>query len=212
MTESGTGDGKDFVAEDLLRLDPVSGLLSSSFGHRTVMVPDALIAATESVLNEAMGEAGGMVWYQTGVSVGRRNMEGFAARARREAGTDWAAKRRSILDQWLWPFRAVGWGIWSPDFSFERNGLTVMEVDRSVIARSAGRAGRPVCHLFSGMLAGALSVLDRAPREAAEIQCYSMGHDSCRFVVGEPTQVERAESWRREGATGGDIIRRLAEE
>lgn len=211
MTESGTGDGRDFLAEELLRLDPVAGVLSSGFGHRTVMVPDAVIGAVESVLAEEMGEAGGVVWYETGVSVGRRNMEGFSARVRKEAGADWLSKRRSVIDQWLWPFRAVGWGVWSPDFSYERRGLTVLEVDRSVIARAAGRVGRPVCQLFSGILAGALGVLDRAPRKATEIQCYSMGYDTCRFVIGEPGQVERAESWRREGAPSGDIIRRLGE-
>lgn len=212
MTESGAGEGRDFLAEELLCLDPVAGLLSSRMGHRTVMVPDAMIAGAEAVLAEEMGEAGAIVWYETGLAVGRRNMEGFAARVRREAGADWLEKRRSVIDQWLWPFRAVGWGVWSPDFSYEKRGLTVMEVDRSVIARAAGRVGRPVCHLFSGILAGAMSVLDRAPRRAAEIQCHSMGYDTCRFVVGEPDQVERAESWRREGAPAGDIIRRLGEQ
>lgn len=212
MTEPVAIDGKDFIAEELLRLDPAAGLLSSRFGHRTVMVPDAMVAATESVLSEEMGEAGAMVWYQTGVLVGRRNMEGFAARSRRDAGSDWAARRRSVLDQWLWPFRAVGWGLWSADFTFDRNGLTVIDVDRSVMARSAGRVGRPVCQLFSGILAGALGVLDRAPRGAVELQCYSTGTETCRFVVAEPSQIERAETWRREGSLAGDIIRRLAEE
>lgn len=212
MAESSAFDGKDFMAEDLLRLDPASGLLSSRFGHRTVMVPDAMIAATEAILNEEMGEAGAMVWYQTGVSVGRRNMEGFAARSRRDAGTDWAAKRRAVLEQWLWPFRAVGWGVWSPDFTHDQNGLTVLEIEKSMMSRSAGRVGRPVCHLFSGILAGAIGVLDRAPREAVEIQCYSTGHETCRFLVADPSQVERAEAWRRDGILAGDIIRRLAED
>lgn len=212
MTQSGTDEAKDFIAEELLRLDPVSGVLSSRFGHRTVMVSDAMVGAAEAVLAEEMGEAAGLVWYQAGASVGRRNMEGFGARLRKDAGADWAERRRSIIDEWLWPFRAVGWGVWSPDFSHERQGLTVIEVDRSVIGQGAGRVGRPVCHLFSGILAGAMSVLDRAPREATEIQCYSMGYDICRFVVGEPGQIERAESWRREGAPAGDIIRRLSEE
>lgn len=212
MTQAGTDEPKDFLAEELLRLDPVSGVLSSRFGHRTVMVSDATLGAAEAVLNEEMGEAAGLVWYQTGASVGRRNMEGFAARIRKEGGADWAVKRRSIVDQWLWPFRAVGWGVWSPDFSYEKQGLTIVEVDRSVMALAAGRVGRPVCHLFSGILAGAVSVLDRAPREATEIQCYSMGYNICRFIVGEPGQVERAESWRREGAPASDIIRRLGEE
>lgn len=212
MKPESAAERRDYLSEELLRFDAERGELTSRLGHRSVMVPDLLVASLEGVLREEMGEAVGSVWYQAGVAMGRRNMEGFAGRVRREAGPDWAARRRAVLDEWLWPFRAVGWGVWSPDFTFEEHGLTVMEVMQSAFARSVGRVGRPVCHLFAGILAGAVGVLDRTSQEAVEIQCYAMGYDSCRFVAGSRAQIEKAEAWRREGVPAADILRRLAEE
>lgn len=212
MATEGSGETRDFLAEELLRFDAEGGVLTSRYGHRSVMVSDALVAGLEQVLRGELGETGGLVWYQAGVTMGRHNMEGFAARVRRGGGPEWSARRRAVLGDWLWPFRALGWGVWSPDFSHEGQGLTVVEVSQSAIARSVGRVGRPVCQLFSGILAGAIGVLDRAALEAVEIQCFGTGYDTCRFVAGSRAQVDRAEALRREGVPAAEILRRLTEE
>jgi hypothetical protein len=42
-----------------------------------------------------------------------------------------------------------------------------------------------------------------------EIQCYAMGEDHCRFLIGRDERVDAAEFWLNEGASASDIVRQL---
>nr|HPH29898.1 4-vinyl reductase [Pseudomonadota bacterium] len=42
-----------------------------------------------------------------------------------------------------------------------------------------------------------------------EIQCYSMGEDFCKFLIGSAKRINAAQFWVREGATAQEVISRL---
>jgi hypothetical protein len=72
------------------------------------------------------------------------------------------------------------------------------------------KVGKPVCHMYAGMFSGFFSVYERAQKESIEVQCYAMGNDCCKFLVGNQERVNAAEFWRREGANAEEIVQRLA--
>ena len=64
--------------------------------------------------------------------------------------------------------------------------------------------------MYAGMFAGAFSVFEREERDAIEIQCYAMGNDCCKFLIGKKERVNAAEFWRKEGAGAQEITERLS--
>jgi hypothetical protein len=47
---------------------------------------------------------------------------------------------------------------------------------------------------------------------STEIQCYSMGNDFCRFLIGSETRIKAAEFWLSSGATAQEIEARLLDQ
>jgi hypothetical protein len=60
------------------------------------------------------------------------------------------------------------------------------------------------------MFAGVFSFFEKSARSAIEVQCYSMGNDCCKFLIGTEDRVNAAEFWRREGASADEILGKLA--
>ena len=59
------------------------------------------------------------------------------------------------------------------------------------------------------MFAGVMSFYERTERQAIEVQCYAMGNDCCKFMVGPAKQVNAAEFWHQEGANAEEIRNKL---
>ena len=53
--------------------------------------------------------------------------------------------------------------------------------------------------MYAGMFAGVFSVFSREEPDGIEVQCYAMGNDCCKFLIGSKSRVNAAEFWRREG-------------
>jgi uncharacterized protein len=63
--------------------------------------------------------------------------------------------------------------------------------------------------MYAGLFAGVFSFLDKAERGGIEIQCYAMGNDVCKFLIGSQKQVNAVEFWRKEGANAKEILEKL---
>ena len=59
------------------------------------------------------------------------------------------------------------------------------------------------------MFAAVFSHLARRELSGIEIQCYSMGEDFCKFMIGSAKRVNAAQFWVQEGAPAKDIIARM---
>jgi uncharacterized protein len=79
----------------------------------------------------------------------------------------------------------------------------------SAVAKTLGYMGKPVCHLYSGLLAGFYSVAFSQELSSTEIQCYAMGNDFCRFLVGSSDRIQAAEFWISSGANAAAIAQRF---
>jgi predicted hydrocarbon binding protein len=93
--------------------------------------------------------------------------------------------------------------------SLQSKGLTVIELRNSAVAQSMELAGKPVCHMYAGLFAGVFSFYDREERGCIEIQCYAMGNDVCKFLVGSQKQMNAVEFWSNEGASATEILQKL---
>ena len=104
---------------------------------------------------------------------------------------------------------ATGWGGWQYDLSHRQEGLIFINLFDSAVAKSIGNVGKVVCHYYAGMFAAVFSHLARRELSGIEIQCYSMGEDFCKFLIGSAKRINAAQFWVREGATAQEVISRL---
>lgn len=72
-----------------------------------------------------------------------------------------------------------------------------------------GNIGKVACHYYAGMFAAVFSHFVKRELSGIEIQCYSMGEDYCKFLIGAAKRIQSAQFWAREGATAKEIIAKL---
>ena len=214
-----TGDGgykgyhNYFVEEEFFRSIEKDGSIYIRDGQRAAKVSEDFVVGLHSGLNEDVGDASNLVMYKCGVEWGLRDMKRFNNRMRQEFGGGkkdiWSMNPNFVFESWWWPLTIQGWGSWTLDMSFSSKGMTFVEIRNSAVARSMKRVGKPVCHLYAGMFAGVMSYWEKQDRSSIEVQCYSMGNDCCKFMIGDEKRVNAAEFWRQEGATADEIREKL---
>ncbi|MGL4574125.1 MAG: V4R domain-containing protein [Burkholderiaceae bacterium] len=202
-----------FHPEEFFSNELDKGAIYLRDGQRAAKVTEAFINGLHGGIEEEVGAASALMMYRCGYAWGIQDMKRFADRMRQEFGGGkreiWNMDKRFVFESWWWPLTITGFGAWALDLSFQDKGLTVAEIRNSAIAKSMKILGKPVCHLYAGMFAGVFSVYDKTERESIEIQCYSMGNESCKFLVGNKERVNAAEFWRQEGASAGEIMGNL---
>lgn len=200
-----------YVPEKFFKTDIEKGTLQLYDGQRAAKVNESFINGLHLGVEEEVGDtASSLMMYRCGQKWAEEDMKRFADRMRHEFGGGkkdiWTMNMSFVFETWWWPLTIEGFGGWKFDLSFRSKDLTVIEIRNSAVAQSMGLAGKPVCHLYAGLFAGALSFYDKQERECIEIQCYAMGNDVCKFMVGDKKRVNAAEFWRKEGATAVDIL------
>lgn len=203
-----------FVPEEFLKRDPDTGTLLLRDGQRGVLASEDFIAGLHSGSHDEVGDAANLIMYKCGYQWGLEDMKRFSDRMRHEFGggkTDiWNMNKKFVLESWWWPLTLEGWGGWSIDFSFEKQEMTFLTIRNSAVAKSMEQVGKPVCHMYAGMFAGVFTYYDKIERDCIEVQCYSMGNDCCKFLIGKKEKVNAAEFWRREGANADEILAKIA--
>lgn len=202
-----------FVADEYFSLDAEKGAILLRDGQRAAKVTDLFINNLHMGIEEEVGAASALMMYQCGYAWGMQDMKRFAERMRLEFGGGkrdiWQMNTRFVFESWWWPLTISGFGAWALDLSFQDKGLTVVEIRNSAVAKSMKLLGKPVCHLYAGMFAGVFTFFDKAERECIEIQCYSMGNDVCKFLIGEKSRINAVDFWRQEGASASEILNNI---
>ncbi|MCC5840782.1 MAG: hypothetical protein JJT96_11705 [Opitutales bacterium] len=198
-----------YTPDEFFRHEKDEGALFLRDGQRAARVSEDFILGLHSGLDEDVGDASNLIMYKCGVEWGLQDMKRFNNRMRHEFGGGkldiWQMDPRFVFETWWWPLTVEGWGGWTLDLSFRKRGITFIEIRNSAVARSMQRVGKPVCHLYAGMFAGVMSYFEKIDRQSIEVQCYSMGNDCCKFMVGPEKQVNAAEFWHQEGASADEI-------
>ncbi len=213
MSERPLSVGATVAREGFFRSRPAEGALLGPDGRRFAALPEALMQTLHRGWGETAANNFGQLLYRAGYEWGLQDMLPLSQRMREEFGGGnnldlWQMDAPFVLERWVGPFAAAGWGACIFDLSAHAKGLTFVELRNSAAATATGRAPAPVCHLYAGLFAGALSFYDRVETHAVETECAALGHACCRFIVGPGHLIDLAENARSAGAKH-EAIRRL---
>lgn len=213
MSDRSLSDSSSSVRKDYFRSRPAEGALLTLDDRRVAALPEALLQALHRGLGEAAADNFRQLLYRAGFEWGLQDMLPLSRRMHEEFGGGnnldlWQMDAPVVLERWAAPFAAAGWGACIFDLSAHTKGVTFVELRHSAAAAAIGRATAPVCDLYAGLFAGALSFYDRAEHHAVETECAALGHACCRFIVGPGHLIDLAENARRSGHAH-DAIRRL---
>lgn len=200
-----------YSGERFFKADRVAGRIETMYGQRVLLASEEIIPALAEGLEEEVGEeSAGEIMYRCGYRWARREMHRFAPRFQREFEVNFnSAGMRFMLETWWWPLTTEGWGAWTVDLSQGRQGLIMVDIYESAVAKTLGNIGEVVCHFYAGQFAGVFTSLSRKELACIEIQCMAMGEDFCKFLVSSSQRVDAAAFWRNEGASGKDILKKI---
>jgi predicted hydrocarbon binding protein len=202
-----------YADEDYYDRNPAAGIVrSKKTAQRGLHVSEDFITGLQQGLEEEVGDAAGLIMYKAGFEWALEDMKEFEPRFESEFGGCTKMREAHImlaLETWWWPLNSEGWGAWRVDFSQRKNGLIYADVFDSAVAKSLGNIGKPVCYFYAGQLAGVFTYFSKHQLAGIEIQCYSMGEDFCKFLIGSEKRVDAASFWVQEGASAKDIAERL---
>lgn len=201
-----------YQLRDFFDFDYDHGTISDWNDSRAVLASEDFIVGLIQGLEEEVGSASSVVMYNIGKAWGDNDAKFFNSWFPAEYKYDSSLKHTNlsyVLEAWWWPFISQGWGNWEVDMSEQKNGFMFINIFDSAVARTLGNVGKPVCHLYAGLLAGFFSELVRKQLSCIEIQCYAMGETYCKFLLGKEDRLNAATFWQNEGATARDIEKRL---
>lgn len=215
MPASPTSDPHPTDRDEALSHRTAEGAIFLPDGRRVAAWPEILLRTLHETLAPDAPDAARLQLYRAGYEWGLQELLHLSRRVREEsgAGSDhdlWQTDAAVVFERWSAPLAVAGWGTWSLDRSAHASGITVVELRHSAVAaalQSSTAAAAPVCHLYAGLFAGALSFYDRAESHALETSCVALGHDCCRFIVGPGPVIDRAETALHKGAAHDAILR-----
>ncbi len=198
--------------EDFFSFQTQTGTITDWNNCRNVLTSEDFIIGLIEGLEAEVGSAAGVVMYNIGQNWGKRDADFFEKWFLSEYEYDKPLNQLNlayVLEAWWWPFTAQGWGNWEVDMSEQKNGFMFVNIFDSAVARTLGDVGKPVCHIYAGLLAGFFGQLVKKNLNCIEIQCYAMGETYCKFLIGKQDRIDAATFWLNEGARATDIEKRL---
>jgi predicted hydrocarbon binding protein len=201
-----------FSFDQFFSFNTQTGTITDWNESRNILAGEDFIIALIEGLEEEVGSSSGYVMYQIGKEWGVRDAKFFQDWFEKEYQYDKPLTEINliyVLEAWWWPFTSQGWGNWEVDMSEQKNGFMFVNIFDSAVARTLGDVGKPVCHIYAGLMAGFFSSLIKKQLNCIEIQCYSMGETYCKFLLGKQDRIDAATFWQTEGANARDIEKRL---
>ncbi|NJM54106.1 MAG: 4-vinyl reductase [Blastocatellia bacterium] len=198
--------------DDFFKFAVREGTIHTRNGLRTFLASEDFVVGLQQGLETEVGDASAMILYKCGFKWGLQDMKFFVPMIESEFGQKLNEMNAAFfLEQWWWQLQAEGWGAWKVDTSQRKQGMIFIDLYDSAIAKSLERVGKPVCHVYAGLFAGVFTYLTKYDLSGIEVQCYAMGEDFCKFIVGAEKRINAAEFWHKEGASAAEIIEKLSD-
>lgn len=198
--------------DDFFKFAVREGTIHTRNGLRTFLASEDFVVGLQQGLETEVGDASAMILYKCGFKWGLQDMKFFVPMIENEFGQKLNEMNAAFfLEQWWWQLQAEGWGAWKVDTSQRKQGMIFIDLYDSAIAKSLDRVGKPVCHVYAGLFAGVFTYLTKYDLSGIEVQCYAMGEDFCKFIVGAEKRINAAEFWHKEGASAAEIIEKLSD-
>lgn len=193
--------------------DQQNGVITDYNQQRNLMAGEDFIISLLKGLEHEVGDAAGWLMYTIGQNWGKQDAIAFDQWFRSQYQlTLQTANLAFAMETWWWPLTAQGWGTWGLDLNSLKDGYIFVDLFDSAVAKSLGNVGKPVCHLYAGLLSGFFSAVFEKNLSSTEVQCYAMGNEFCRFLVGSEKRIRATEFWMSSGATLADIESRFVAE
>ena len=201
----------NYNSRDFLKFAVQRGTVHTRSGLRAFLATEDFVVGLHRGLEEEVGDAASMILYKCGFRWGVEDMKVFVPIIEQEYNLRFDDMDiHFLLETWWWWFQTQGWGAWRLDLSQRKQGMVTVDVFDSAIAKSLGNVGKPTCYLYSGVLAGVFTYIAKRDLAGIEVQCYAMGEDFCRFLIGSEKRINAAQFWLTEGATATEIVSRLS--
>lgn len=201
-----------YSLEDFFCFQNNTGKIIDWNQSRNILVTEDFIIGLIEGLEREIGESSSVIMYNIGLEWGRKDAKFFQEWFRSEFGYERGIKQHIlpyVLEAWWWSFTSQGWGNWNIDLSNQKNGFLFVNIFDSVVARTLGDVGKPVCHIYAGLFAGFFSTLVNKDLGCIEIHCYSLGETYCNFLLSNKETIDAATFWQNEGASAKDIQTKL---
>lgn len=212
MTRNSISEPANLLRHMAFQADASLGSLRSEDGQRVAALPAEGLLALHAAFVDQFGDNAADILYRCGYEWSLQEMAAMNRRLRDEIGSAfdlWQMDARFVLDSWWTPFAVSGWGSCAFDTAPNKRGVVLASVHNSAIARALHGAEEPVCHVYAGLLAGAVSFFERAERHSVELQCCATGAAVCQFVIGTGPDIDLAETLRQQGTSVAEILRRV---
>ncbi len=198
--------------DDFFMLQNDQGIITDWNQGRNIFATEDFIVALIEGLDKEVGNAAPILLYNIGKEWGKNDSKVFRTWYEDEFEVTFAESNPGVLfEAWWWPFTSQGWGNWEIDLSDQKNGFMFVNIFDSVVARTLGDVGKPVCHLYAGLFAGFFSEIVKKDLGCVELHCYAMGETYCKFLLGKKERIDAATFWQNEGASARDIEKRLVD-
>ncbi|GAB4214809.1 MAG: 4-vinyl reductase [Synechococcales cyanobacterium] len=196
--------------QDFFRFNHDQGTIIDWNQNQNILLSEDFIVGLQTGLEREVGDASAAVMYSIGQDWGKFDAENFLGWFEKEFSiTVKQANLLFLLETWWWPFTAQGWGKWEVELAAKQRGFIFINLFDSMVARSLGDIGKPVCHLYAGLFAGFFTSLTQRSLACVELQCYAMGETYCKFLLGGQDRIDAANFWINEGASAKEIERRM---
>ncbi|MGF1604641.1 MAG: V4R domain-containing protein [Thermosynechococcaceae cyanobacterium] len=204
--------GNYFAPKAYIQSDYELGLIENRQGNRLIALPDTLLAALYSSLEEEVGSSAGLVMFQCGRWWGKY----FYRRFTEEVSTHYdkplaEMEMVEFLQCIKQCWKTYGWGVLGVDFSAYDQGFIVATVNNSAFAevQRDQPSEQPVCHTEAGLLSAFFSQLTGQDLHCVQTACESMGAPQNSFVLGLAERVKVAEACLQEKQDHDAIMMRL---
>jgi hypothetical protein len=205
-----TRDAVHYSRHQFFKFDRAKGKIEDYHHQRNILVGEDFIVSLLKGLEHEVGEAAGWLLYQIGYDWGKQDAVLFQSWFKEFYNLTLETSNLAfMMETWWWPYTVQGWGAWSPNLSSMDNGFIYVDLFDSAVAKTMGYAGKPVCHLYAGLLAGFFTAAFDKSLCSTEVQCYAMGNDFCRFLIGSEERIKAAEFWISSGAKASEIAERF---
>jgi hypothetical protein len=191
-----------------LRGNAQRGTIHSQSGARQIFITEDLMRGLQIAVEAETGRAAGFVLYGCGRTWGERIYKRWDREFQTLSVQPLNQRPFADFEVWLSSFFInSGWGSLELDFTHERDGVVICNVDHSFIASTIENTGdEPVCHLFAGVLAAFFSGASDTLLDAIEFECAGCGDAHCRFAISSATRIEAVRMAQYDGTRGKDLL------
>ncbi len=206
--------GNYFASEAYVQGDFELGLLENRHGNRLVALPDTLLQALYSSLEDEVGSAAGLVMFQCGHWWGKY----FYRRFSEEVSTYY---KKPLAEMEMVEFlqclkqcwKTYGWGNLNLEFKHYSQGYIIATVENSAFAevrkKDESTPEKPACYAEAGFLSIFFSQLTGQDLHCVQTTCESMGASENIFILGLEERLKVAEACVEEQQDHDTIMMRL---